>query len=100
VPCCQKYTPTDCFFGDIAQWVIPASTYDACVCKRCLLETTADVHYHHSREGKAVGMSPCCHCETLPEKIHPEQKMLPKKKNNKSARYRLFQKKKHFQVDL
>jgi len=22
VPCCQRYTPTDCFFGDFAQWVI------------------------------------------------------------------------------
>jgi len=20
VPCCQKYTPTDCFFGDFAHW--------------------------------------------------------------------------------
>jgi len=20
VPCCQKYTPTDCFFGDVAHW--------------------------------------------------------------------------------
>jgi len=22
VPCCQKYTPPDCFFGDVAHWVI------------------------------------------------------------------------------
>jgi len=21
VPCCQQYTPTDCFFGDFAHWV-------------------------------------------------------------------------------
>jgi len=20
VPCCQKYTPADCFFGDYTQW--------------------------------------------------------------------------------
>jgi len=22
-PCCQKYTPTDCFFGDFVHWVRP-----------------------------------------------------------------------------
>jgi len=22
VPYCQKYTPTDCFFGDFSYWVI------------------------------------------------------------------------------
>jgi len=21
VPCCSKYIPTDCFFGDFAHWV-------------------------------------------------------------------------------
>jgi len=26
VPCCQKYTPTDYFFGDFAHWVIVTVT--------------------------------------------------------------------------
>jgi len=25
VPCCQKYTPTDCFLGDFAYWDSNAS---------------------------------------------------------------------------
>jgi len=33
VPCCQKHTPTGCFFGDFAHWVV--------IQKYCL---TADFH--------------------------------------------------------
>jgi len=37
VPCCQKYTPTDCFFDDSAHWVSnPHRNTNQIACLRCL----------------------------------------------------------------